>query len=147
MNLVSTTIATEDNQLLVIPNNTVWRNIITNTTGSDTRRVDLLFRIGYHDNIETAQNLIQEVLDQHPLILKEPEPIIGLAELGEVCVNLSCRPWAKTEDYWQVYREVTLNVKERFEQAGMKPPFLEANMRSMELLRDNVAQPPAFPVS
>ena len=139
MNLVSTTIATRDNQLLVVPNNTIWNNIITNITGSDTRRVDLLFRIGYHDNIETAQ--------KHPLILKEPEPIIGLAELGEVCVTLSCRPWAKTEDYWQVYREVTLNVKERFEQAGMKPPFLEANMRGMEMWRDNVAQQPAFPVS
>ena len=147
MNLVSTTIATRDNQLLVVPNNTIWNNIIVNITGSDTRRVDLFFRIGYRDDIEAAQSLIQGVLDQHPLILKEPEPTIGVAELGEVAVTLSCRPWAKTEDYWQVYREVTRNVKERFEQAGMKPPFLEANMRGMELLRDNAAPQSAFPVS
>jgi len=147
MNLVSTTIATRDNQLLVVPNNTIWNNIIVNITGSDTRRVDLMFRISYSDDIEKAQSLMQEVLDEHPLVLREPEPTIAVGELGTFSVDLICRPWAKTEDYWDVHREVTRKVKERFQAAGLKPPFLEANLRPAEPGANPAAPPPAFPVS
>ena len=147
MNLVSTTIATRDNQLLVVPNNTIWNNIIINVTGSDTRRVDLMFRIGYNDDIELAQRLLQEVLNQHPLVLKQPEATIAVEELGTFSVNLICRPWAKTEDYWDVHREVTRKVKEQFQIAGLKPPFLEANLRPAEPGSNAPQQPPAFPIS
>ena len=147
MNLVSTTIATRDNQLLVVPNNTIWNNIIVNVTGSDTRRVDLTFRIGYDDDIELAQSLVQEVLDEHPMVLKEPPPAIAVGELGRFSVDLICRPWAKTDDYWDVHREVTRSVKERFQAAGMKPPFLEANLRPAEPGDNPSAQAPAFPIS
>ena len=147
MNLVSTTIATRDNQLLVVPNNTIWNNIIVNVTGSDTRRVDLMFRIGYNDDIELAQSLMQEVLNQHPLVLKQPEATIAVEELGTFSVNLICRPWSKTEDYWDVHREVTRKVKEQFQSAGLKPPFLEANLRPAEPGSNAPQQPPAFPIS
>ena len=129
MNLVSTTIATEDNQLLVIPNNTVWRNIITNTTGSDTRRVDMIFRVGYDDDIEQAQRLLGSALENQPLVLKEPAPTIAVQNLGAVSVDLICRPWARTEDYWEVYRSITRDVKERFQAAGLKPPYLQASLQ------------------
>jgi len=147
MNLVSTTVATRDNQLLVVPNNTIWNNIIVNVTGSDTRRVDLMFRISYNDDIELAQSLMQEVLDEHPMVLKEPPPAIAVGELGTFSVDLICRPWAKTEDYWDVHREVTRSVKERFQAAGLKPPFLEASLRPAEPGDNSMAQAPAFPIS
>jgi len=147
MNLVSTTIATRDNQLLVVPNNTIWNNIIVNVTGSDTRRIDLMFRIGYNDDIELAQSLIQEVLDQHPMVLKQPEATIAVGELDTFSVNLICRPWAKTDDYWQVHREVTRSVKDGLQAAGLKPPFLEANLRPAEPGANAAIAPPAFPVS
>ena len=51
MTLVSTSIVTADNRLMVVPNNSIWGNIITNVTHSDTRRVDMTFGIGYDDNI------------------------------------------------------------------------------------------------
>jgi len=139
MNLVSTTIATEDNQLLVIPNNTVWRNIITNTTGSDTRRVDMVFRVGYDDDIEQAQRLLGSALESHPLVLKEPEPTIAVQNLGAISVDLICRPWARTEDYWEVYRSITRDVKERFQAAGLKPPYLQAHLQLPAPFPDNSA--------
>jgi len=145
MNLVSTTIATEDNQLLVIPNNTVWRNIITNTTGSETRRVDMTFRVGYDDDIELAQSLMAAALECHPLVLKEPEPTIAVQNLGAVSVDLICRPWAMTDDYWNVYREVTRDVKERFQAAGLKPPYLQANLQIPTPLPDTTSPVPHRP--
>jgi small conductance mechanosensitive channel len=147
MNLVSTTIATRDNQLLIIPNNTIWGNIIINITGSKTRRVDLIFRIGYEDDIDLAQNIMLEVLESHPLVLKDPEPIIAVEELGAVSVNLICRPWAKTADYWIVYREVTRSIKERFEQAGLVPPFLQLKATALGSEPTASSMQTQFPIS
>ena len=124
MNLVSTTIATPDNQILIVPNNAIWGNIITNITGSGTRRVDLVFRISYDDDIEQAQQIMQDVVSSHPLVLQQPEPTIALQELGPWSVDIICRPWTQTEDYWRVYRELIRTVKDRFQAAGMIPPHL-----------------------
>jgi small conductance mechanosensitive channel len=56
-------------------------------------------------------------------VLKEREPVIRVAELGESSVNLICRPWVKTADYWPVYWELTRAVKERFDAEGISIPF------------------------
>jgi len=123
VSLVSTTVTTPDNQVIVIPNSNVWGAVITNVTGSETRRVDLVFGIGYQDDAQTAQRIMEEVVTQHPLVLKEPAPVVRLHELGESSVNFVCRPWSKTSDYWNVYWDVTRKVKERFDAEGVSIPF------------------------
>ena len=147
MNLVSTTIATRDNQLLVIPNNTVWQNIITNITGSEMRRVDMVFRIAYRDDIGRAQEIMEEVLKDNPLVLEEPEWSIGVQTLGPVAVDMICRPWSKTEDYWIVYREVTKAIKERFQAAGLHPPYLDRDLNLPAPLPDQDSVQPTYPIS
>jgi len=123
VSLVSTTVITPDNQVIVIPNGNVWGSVITNVTGSETRRVDLVFGIGYQDDAQAAMRVMEEVVTEHPLILKEPAPTIRLHELGESSVNFVCRPWTKTSDYWTVYWDVTQKVKERFDAAGITIPY------------------------
>ena len=123
MTLVTTNMMTPDNKLLVVPNNELWGKVITNVTGSSERRVDLVFGIGYTDDIALAERVLAEVVAGHPQVLKEPEPVIRVAELGDSSVNLICRPWVKTEDYWPVYWELTRAVKERFDAEGISIPF------------------------
>jgi small conductance mechanosensitive channel len=123
MSLVNTTIATFDNQVMIVPNNTIWGDIITNITGSEKRRVDLVFGISYSDDVNRAQAILEEIVSNHPLVLHEPAPLIKLDELGESSVNLICRPWAKTSDYAQVRWDIIRAVKERFDQAGISIPF------------------------
>jgi small conductance mechanosensitive channel len=123
VSLVSTTVTTPDNQVIVIPNGNVWGSVITNVTGSETRRVDLLFGIGYQDDAQAAMRVMEDVVSGHPLVLKEPAPTIRLHELGESSVNFVCRPWAKTADYWTVYWDVTQKVKERFDAEGITIPY------------------------
>jgi len=132
MNLVSTTLLTGDNQVIVVPNSNVWGSIITNINVSDTRRVDLVFGIGYDDDEDAAARILEEVVAAHPLVLKEPEPVIKLNELADSSVNFICRPWTKTSDYWTVYWDVTRQVKERFDAAGISIPFpqREVHVRS-----------------
>lgn len=123
MTLVTTNMLTPDNKLLVVPNNELWGKVITNVTGSSERRVDLVFGIGYSDDIALAERVLADVVAAHPQVLKEPVPVIRVAELADSSVNLICRPWVKTPDYWAVYWELTRAVKERFDAEGISIPF------------------------
>ncbi|MGB5299994.1 MAG: mechanosensitive ion channel domain-containing protein [Thiogranum sp.] len=123
MNLLSVLVHTPDNKAVIIPNNNVWSDSITNVTGTDTRRVDLIFGIGYDDDIEKAQAILEDVVSEHPLILKDPEPVISVHELADSSVNFVCRPWVKTDDYWEVYWDLTRSVKQRFDKQGVSIPF------------------------
>jgi small conductance mechanosensitive channel len=123
MTLLSTIIKTFDNQHLIVPNNSVWGSTIVNVTGSLTRRVDLVFGIGYSDDMEKARQIMVDVLEKHPAVLKKPEFMVKVHELGDSSVNFICRPWVKTSDYWNVYWDVTLEVKEQFDLQGITIPF------------------------
>ncbi len=123
MNLVSTVIKTLDNKLVIVPNSSIWGSVITNVTGSVTRRVDLIFGIGYSDDIAQAQEIMERILKDHPQVLDDPEPMVRLHELGDSSVNFICRPWVKTDDYWDVHWDVTRAVKEAFDSEGVSIPF------------------------
>jgi len=123
MNIVSTTVVTPDNKVIVVPNNRVWGSVITNVTASATRRVDLVFGIGYGDSIEKALAILLELAKAHPRTLDDPEPAVRVGQLADSSVNLLCRPWARTEDYWTVWWDLTRQVKERFDAEGISIPF------------------------
>ncbi len=123
MSLVSTTVLTPDNQINVVPNNSIWGGIITNVTGNKTRRVDMVMGIGYDDDIAKAQSIIESILDGHELILKDPAPVVQVHELADSSVNFVVRPWCATADYWTVYWDVTRQVKLRFDEEGVSIPF------------------------
>jgi len=123
MNLVSTSLLTPDNQSLIIPNSSIWGDIITNVTAKDVRRVDLVFGIGYADDIAKAHKVLEDVVAKHELVLADPEPVIKVHELADSSVNFVVRPWSKTSDYWAVYWDLTRTVKERFDAEGISIPF------------------------
>lgn len=123
MNLVSTTFKTLDNQKIIVPNNSIWGSVIRNYTAHDIRRVDMTFGISYDDNIDKAEQIISDILANHELVLDNPEPIVRLHELADSSVNFTCRPWAKTRDFWTVYWDVTRAVKTRFDEEGVSIPF------------------------
>jgi len=123
VSIVATTVTTPDNQIIVIPNKNVWGNVITNVTASDTRRVDLIFGIAYEDSIPDALAILERVVAEHPATLEDPEPTIRVHQLGDSSVNFICRPWVRTEDYWAVYWDLTQQMKEAFDAAGISIPF------------------------
>jgi small conductance mechanosensitive channel len=128
MNLLSILIHTPDNKSVIIPNNNVWSDAITNVTGTDTRRVDLVFGIAYDDDMEKAQKIMEQVVSDNAMVLKDPEPVIRVHELADSSVNFVCRPWVKTEDYWEAYWALTRAVKERFDKEGISIPFPQSDV-------------------
>jgi small conductance mechanosensitive channel len=123
MNLVSTTINTFDNQRLVVPNGKIWGEVIRNVTAQRLRRVDLTFGIGYDDDIPKAEEILRRLVDEHPATLDDPEPIIKVHNLGDSSVDIVVRPWCKTDDYWDVFWDLTRSVKLAFDAEGVSIPF------------------------
>ena len=128
VSIVATTVVTPDNQVIVIPNKNVWGNVITNVTASKTRRVDLVFGIAYEDSISDAWRVIEETTTAHPLVLDEPKPAIHVHELADSSVNFICRPWTKTSDYWDVHWDLTRQIKENFDTAGISIPYPQQDL-------------------
>jgi len=123
MNLVSTTILTIDNQTLIVPNGKIWGDVITNVTAQRVRRIDLVFGIGYADDIPKAEQVLTSILEEHPKVLADPEYVVKVHELGDSSVNLIVRPWVATDDYWDVHWDVTREVKMAFDREGISIPF------------------------
>ncbi len=123
MNLVSTTILTVDRKRMIIPNSKIWGDIITNVTAESVRRVDFVFGIGYGDSISAAEEILRDIVTQHELILNTPEAVIKVHTLGESSVDFVVRPWVKSIDYWEVYWDITRQVKERFDAGGISIPY------------------------
>ncbi len=123
MNLVSTVITTPDNKRMIVPNNDIWGGVITNVSGVTRRRVDMQFGIGYEDDIDKAIAILEEIVADHPLVLTDPEPVIKLHELADSSVNFICRPWSTPGDYWNVYWDITREVKARFDKEGLSIPY------------------------
>ena len=128
MSLVSTTITTFDNQRVIVPNKKIWGDVIRNMNAEDKRRVDLVFGIGYDDDIELADKVLHEIVDNYELALDDPAPVIRLHTLGESSVDFIVRPWVKTSDYWTAYWEITRAVKKRFDEEGISIPFPQQDM-------------------
>ncbi|WP_261314517.1 mechanosensitive ion channel family protein [Vibrio hangzhouensis] len=123
MSLVSTTIRTFDNQIIIVPNGKIWGDVIKNVTHERTRRVDMVFGIGYGDDLLKAESVLHDIVSAHPAVLKSPEPNIKVHTLNTSSVDFIVRPWVKTDDYWDVYWDITKEVKLRFDNEGISIPF------------------------
>lgn len=121
--IFTTTLRTGDNRDIIIPNGEIFAGTITNLSARDTRRVDMVFGIGYDDDIKKAKDIIQEILDADNRVLKDPKPKIVVAELADSSVNINVRPWTKTEDYWNVYHDTHEKIKLAFDAEGVSFPY------------------------
>jgi small conductance mechanosensitive channel len=128
MTLVTTTILTLDHQRLIVPNSKIWGDVITNHTAERMRRVDLTFGIDYSDDVEHAEKVLHDIVRNHEKVLKDPAPVIKLHSLGEISVNFTVRPWAQTVDYWDVYWDITREVKRRFDAEGISIPLRQRDV-------------------
>jgi len=118
-----TTLLTPDNKVVYIPNSTLTGGNITNYSAKDTRRVDMVFGIGYSDDIDKAKKVINEVLNADARVLKDPAPQIVVSELADSSVNFNVRPWVKTADYWGLYFDTTETIKKKFDEQNISIPF------------------------
>ena len=111
------------NNRIAIPNSKMMNAIIINYSAHETRRNDLVFSISYQDDLLRAKAVLQEVADAHPMILKDPAPIVYVKEHAASSVQLLLRFWCKNDDYWELQFNLMEQVKLAFDRSGISIPF------------------------
>lgn len=111
------------NKEIIIPNGALSNGNIVNYSTEGTRRVDLTFGVGYESDIKKTKEVLMNVLTSHPKVIADPAPSVNVSALADSSINFAVRPWCKTEDYWEVYFDVTENTKEALDAAGIEIPY------------------------
>ena len=121
--IFSITMRTGDNREIIVPNGAIYGGTITNNSRRETRRVDMVFGIGYDDDLLKAKEIIGRILSEDDRVLADPAPTIAVGELADSSVNFNVRPWCKTADYWGVYGDVHEKIKLTFDAEGISIPY------------------------
>ena len=132
LQVFATTLNTPDNKAITVPNAAITGGNIINYSAKPIRRVDLVFGVGYGDDIKRGKEVINSILTKDDRILKEPEPTIAVSELADSSVNIVVRPWVKTADYWGVFFDITEAVKLEFDAQGITIPYPQQDVHMHE---------------
>ncbi len=123
INVFSTELKTPDNKQIIVPNSKITGDNVTNYSAKERRRVDMVFGIGYDDDVRRAKEILLRILAEDPRVLEDPAPVVAVSELADSSVNFVVRPWVARDDYWSVYWDVTEKVKLELDAAGISIPF------------------------
>jgi small conductance mechanosensitive channel len=134
--LVSTTLTTPDNKLVIVPNSAIYNDAITNYSAKDTRRIDMVFGVGYDDDLKVVADVLTKICAGHPQVLEEPATGVFISNLGDSSVEFSVRPWVKTEDYWGVRAELLRTGKIELEAAGCSIPYPQTDVHIHRVSQD-----------
>ncbi len=128
ISIFSTILITADNREVIIPNSSIYSGPITNYSAHSIRRIDMVFGIGYEDDIKMAKETLQRILRADKRVLNDPEPLIAVAELADSSVNFNVRPWVRSGDYWDVKYELTEKIKITFDESGISIPYPQMDL-------------------
>jgi small conductance mechanosensitive channel len=123
LDLFTTQMSNADNHKIVVPNAKVLGDVIINLTGQKTRRIEILFNVGYSANLKQARAVIEGVAEAHENVLPDPAPWAGVTNLLDSAVEVTLHAWVKVDDWWQVKADLTQGVKEALDAADIELPF------------------------
>lgn len=126
--IFTTVLNTPDNKTIIIPNSPIATGSLINYSAQTSRRVDFSFGIGYDDDIEKARKILFNIVEEHDKVKKDPAPFVRVSELGDSSVNFAVRVWVEAGDYWDVFFDVTEQVKKDFDKEGVSIPYPQSDV-------------------
>ncbi len=114
-----TKMLTANNQTVFVPNGSLSNGNIINYSMQGERRADLTFAISYDSDIKKAKEILLEVLNNNPKVLKKPAPEVFVKNLSASSIDFAVRPWAKNANYGAVFSETLENCKTALDEAGI----------------------------
>lgn len=131
--IFATIMKTGDNREIIVPNSQIYSGTITNYSAKSTRRIDLVFGIGYDDDIAKAKRIMDDIMKQDDRILADPAPAVAVAELADSSVNFNVRPWVNSGDYWPVRADLLEKIKLAFDANGISIPYPQQDVHMHEV--------------
>ena len=106
IHIFTTKILTAQNQVVYIPNGVLSNGKIKNFSQKSTRRSDLIVRTNYTSDIKAVKIQLEEIVKNHPKVLKSPAPDVSIHELTDATVNFSVKVWVKNADLAKVNSDI-----------------------------------------
>lgn len=121
--VIYTILNTPDNKKITVPNGSLMNSSITNYSDEPVRRVDIDVSASYNNDIEQVKTVLLGLAEKHEKVLKDPAPMARLNKHAGSSLDYVFRVWAKAEDYWDVYFDLTEQVKVAFDESGIEIPY------------------------
>ena len=121
--IFNTVFLTADNQKIIVPNSSITSGSITNVNANNTRRVDIVVAISYEDSIKNAKDILTNIINSNPKVLKDKGFGISVTDLAETSVKLGVNVWAKSSDYGSLKAELLEEIKIKFDEVGITIPY------------------------
>lgn len=121
--IVSTTLRTYDGLYVRIPNEKIFTSHIVNYVSYIVRRFEYTFGMRPQDDAEKALSLIKQVIEEHPLALRNPEPRVFVDSLGDTAVMIIVQVWAPVSEWFSVKTELLWKIKKTLGKKGIDIPF------------------------
>ena len=118
-----TTLVTPDNKVVHCPNGSLSNANVTNYSQKDMRRVDIAVNVAYDADTEQVKQLLIDTVSGHEKLLPDNPPFVRLKNCGDSSLEFTCRVWCKTADYWDVYFDLTEEIKAKLDEAGIEIPY------------------------
>jgi len=139
-----TVLETRDGVYLSVPNSTIWSNPIFNNSRNPKRRVQVVFRVDYGEDIDRVIAVLQEELKADARVLADPKTMVAVQELGENSVNVVARAWTESAEYRKFALDFTKQIKKRFDREGIRIPYPH---RTIQIETDGTRPEPQLPIS
>ena len=120
--LFYTVLNTVDNCRINVPNGALMNANVIDYSAEATRRVDLTFASAKSENPKKIQDLMLDVMGQNEKVLKDPAPFARVSGGTNEAMQFTVRAWCKTEDYWDVYFDLTQAITEKLGENGVQAP-------------------------
>lgn len=127
--LRSTRIHTNENMVVIIPNQNVANNKVINHTMQASLRLDIPFGIAYKEDIDQARAVVLGLLAGDDRVRERPAPVVVLTEMAASSVNFELRVWLKNP-----HAEVPLafeyleKIKKALDGSGIEIPFPQLSL-------------------
>ena len=96
---------------------------VINFNSETKRRLDLKFSIDYNADFELAKKTILDIAMKNPLALKDPEPMVRMTGHQDSWIELTCRVWVESQNYWELNCDMWEGVKVEFDRLGINIPY------------------------
>jgi small conductance mechanosensitive channel len=123
MSIAATELKMPDGRLAIVPNSRIWNAPIINFNRLGERRIEWTVGVAYGSDLNSALEVLRDVLGTDERILETPAPQVVVNGLGESSVDLVARAWVRPADFLNVTSDTRRRLVESLATAGISIPF------------------------